>query len=237
MENSLIRTASQLTKSSSLDDFMRETETVFLLIDTSGSMNGPIDPREPKRRIDGLREVVAEIKGTGHVPMIAFGGPWDGEVRFVDAVPEPAGGTPLHAAIPYAKQYGATRLVIVSDGMPDLKSQSLDAARQFGGRIDIVYVGDVKDGEGGLAFLESLAKLAGGTHHVGSLGDVKLLSRTVIGLLGGDVAEQKPVISGPGFTAEPSENFEEVDEEEKDDDDDDSEDDDSEDDDDHEDED
>lgn len=183
----------------------RDEETVFLLADTSGSMYAHLSPKPgapadaaPQRAIDVLREVVKTVRGDSDLPIIAFGGPYDCEVRFVDVIPEPDGGTPLHAAIALAKQYGATRLVVISDGVPDLKEQSLDNARAFGGQIDVVYVGE--EGSGGSVFLNALASATGGKRLQGDLRDPKLLTSTVIGLLDGDV-EEPTIIQGEGFTA------------------------------------
>lgn len=178
----------------SLKAMARDAECVMLLIDCSGSMDGRM--RNGKRRIDGLREVVNTIKVSGHVPMIAFGGPYDAQVRFVDGVPEPDGGTPLHLAIPFAKEYGATRLVVISDGIPDLQQQSLDEAKKFGGRIDVAFVGNA--GDGGETFLAELARVSGGTQFTGDLGDPKKLSASVIGLLEGEV---EAPIQGEGFAS------------------------------------
>src|SRR5262249_55597686 len=143
-----------------LSDLVKATEVIMLLVDTSGSMaeyvdkaaqqrymdavfargfnDNPVDARQfGGRSIDKLREAVQQIQSSASepIPMIAFGGPFDAQVRFVDVVPEPDGGTPLHLAIPLAKEYGATRLVVVSDGSPDLRDQSMEEARRFGGRI------------------------------------------------------------------------------------------------------
>jgi len=202
MSNALTRLENSLatTGKSAIDDLLKQSEVVMLLIDTSGSMEGMMS--NGKSRIDGLREVVRDIRGAGDVPMVAFGGPYDAQVRFVDAVPPPDGGTPLHIAIPFAKQYAATRLVVISDGMPDLTTQSLDEAKAFGGKIDVVYVGN--PGEGGSVFLDELARITGGKRFEGSLTDTKALSGAVIGLLEGDVAESHAPIQGPGFTAEES---------------------------------
>ena len=182
----------------SLKSLVKATaENVMLLIDTSGSMSDRIVGGGSK--IEGLRTSVKEIgpKENG-VPMIAFGGPYDAQVRFVDAVPDPDGGTPLHVAIPYAKEYGATRLVVVSDGQPDLSEECLLQAKTFGGQIDVVYVGN--PGDHGSAFLDELAHLTGGKRHEGNLGDTKKLTGTIIGLLEGEVEERAP-IQGAGFTA------------------------------------
>lgn len=182
-----------------LSDLAKASEVVMLLIDTSGSMVANVR-KSGKRRIDALRTVVEQLQSRGHVPMIAFGGPYDAQVRFVDRVPEPDGGTPLAIAIPFAKQYGANRLVVVSDGMPDDPNGSLDAARQFDGRIDVVFIGD--PGDGGDDFLDRLAKLTGGTRLQGDLSETGKLAGAIIGLLEGDVAPKRAPIQGNGFTAD-----------------------------------
>jgi hypothetical protein len=202
-DQSLVRT--QLEASAelgSLSSLVKASEVVMLLIDTSGSMTTVMD--NGKSRINGLREVVAEILSVGHVPMIAFGGPFDAQVRFVDAVPDPDGGTPLHLAIPFAKQYGASRLVVISDGMPDLKDQCFEEARAFGGRIDIVFVGGGGYRDGGETFMLELARLTGGTSMAGNLGEVKQLSGRIIGLLEGPKEDKAP-IQGAGFAVVESE--------------------------------
>lgn len=220
MTNELVRTNLETSLESSLKDLAREAEVVMLLIDCSGSMEALL--RNGKRRIDGLREVVAGIKGAGSVPMIAFGGPFDAQVRFVDNVPEPDGGTPLHIAIPYAKEYGATRLVVISDGLPDLPDQCNIEATNFGGKIDVAFVGN--PGEEGAFFLEQLATLTGGTQFTGDLTDPKTLTAGIIGFLEGDVEPEAAPLQGAGFTVaeeadEPEEDDDEEDDEEDDDDD------------------
>lgn len=200
--NALARLAASMatteSKKSNVDQFLGASEDVMLLLDTSGSMSSPINYNEPKTRIEGLREAVVEIKQSGSCPMIAFGGPYGGEVRFVDDVPNPSGGTPMAQAIELAKTYGATRVVIISDGAPDHKPTTLEAARAFGGRIDVVFIGTVNDYEDGKSFLEQLAAMSGGRT---SIADFKQLAGKVIGLLAGDVEERTP-IQGEGFSAE-----------------------------------
>lgn len=194
MTQDLVRRALEESLETGLKGLAREAETVMLLIDTSGSMLGSVGM---KRRIDVLREVVASINPLP--PMIAFGGPYDAQVRFVDVVPEPDGGTPLHDAIPLAKSYGATRLVVISDGMPDLRDQCLIEARSFNGKIDVVFIGT--EGDSGSVFLAELARITGGSRKEAGniLGDTKSLTSMVVGLLEGEV-EQRAPIQGAGFT-------------------------------------
>ncbi len=191
-----------------LEGLVRDAEVVMFLIDTSGSMCG-----EP---IDNLRKVVREVNPQGNgVSMIAFGGPYDAEVRFVDSVPDAAGGTPLDVAIPYAKEYGATRLVVVSDGMPNLREETLRAARDFGGRIDVVYVG--VGGDMGSQFLEELAHITGGKRTEGDISDPKQIAGKVMLALEGEVEPAHVPLQGAGFATVAAPD---VDDEEGDDDDD-----------------
>jgi hypothetical protein len=182
-----------------LKEYARDVDNVMLLIDTSSSMNAHLRDEQhnslPTRRIDALREVVNLIRVQGDVPMIAFGGPIDASVRFVSDVPEPAGGTPLAQAIMLAKEYAATRIVVISDGAPDSAPAALEAARAFAGRIDVSYVGNPNDV--GEKFLEQLAQASGGSAFTGDLRDPKQLSRGVVGLLAGEV---ETPIQGEGFT-------------------------------------
>lgn len=185
---------------SNLKEFARDVDNVMLLIDTSSSMGICLRDENHNvtttRRIDALREVVNMIRVSGDVPMIAFGGPIDATVRFVSDVPEPAGGTPLAQAILLAKEYGATRVVVISDGAPDNVNDAMEAARAFGGRVDVSYVGNPRDH--GETFLKALAAAAGGTQFTGDLRDTKQLSRGIVGLLNGEVEE--PLLQGEGFT-------------------------------------
>lgn len=207
-----------------LGDLVKASEVVMLAIDTSGSMASAANAKESakqkaaaiagwvngwsdgpnthyQRRIDCLRIVVTGILNTGHVPMIAFGGPYDAQVRFVDVVPEPDGGTPMHAAIALAKSYGANRLVVISDGAPDLPGECRIEAQGFGGRIDCVYIGEENDG--GHVFLKDLAQLTGGTCTVDDIGETLKLTSKIIGLLEGGTPSRGP-ITGPGFSVEES---------------------------------
>ena len=213
-----------------LSELMKATEDVMLLVDVSGSMAAEIEPvkqypgephRQGKRCIDALREVVNDLKSQSNepIPMIAFGLSDMSSVNFVHDIPEPGGGTPLAAALDLAREYGANRVVVISDGIPDDQNAAMEAARRFAGRIDVVFVG--VPGDHGSIFLDELARKSGGKRFEGSLKDVKAITSMVIGLLEGDVAPQRGPIQGEGFSVadEPAEV--EDDEEDEDDDDDD----------------
>lgn len=179
----------QLNKSlekKSLSDLVRaRKQRSLLLVDVSGSMGDTI--RAGGRKIDALRTVVKTLRETHPVPVAAFG--FDGykrsaTVMMVDVVPEPEGGTPLHTAIDFGKDKGATHLVLVTDGIPDSETMAFEAAAQFGGKIDVFYIGDGNDC--GAKFTKELARRTGGQANVTDLGDTssqKKLTAAIAGLL------------------------------------------------------
>lgn len=186
--------AAALNKSLSvatLDDLVRvrTSEVRFLVCDCSSSMMTPM--RNDRRRIDGLKEVVRQVKEKTSVRIVVFDG---NGARLVDnAVSEPYGGTPLHEGLRMAKIHGASSCVVISDGEPDSETRAMEAAREFGGRIDVVFVGS--EGEYGRVFLRRLAESTGGTESEGDLANVGETSRGIVGLLGAGADEQKSVIN------------------------------------------
>lgn len=210
-EKGLMRVAQKSLAVKSLRDLVRarSSENGVLLIDTSISMGAFM--RNGKSRIEGLREVVAGLQAKRPTPMIAFGSApvplaesaearemqdresvlsrRFGTVGVVTEVPDAkGGGTPLTEGIDHARELGYGRAVVISDGGPNDRSSAMEAARNFGGQIDVIFVGDPEDG--GSIFLEELAKVTGGTRFEGDLSDVKELTGAVIGLLNGEALEQ-----------------------------------------------
>lgn len=184
MANELTVTAAveKLNKSmqrSSLDELVAaKTRRSLLLLDVSGSMVQTI--ASGKRKIDALREVATSLRETHPVPMVAFGGR---QVSVIDTdIPEPAGGTPMHDAITFAKREGATHAVLITDGVPGSQSRTLDAALAFRGPIDVFYIGDGSDE--GAHFAQRLATLTGGTCNLTDLGKPKELAGKITLLLG-----------------------------------------------------
>jgi hypothetical protein len=201
-ENKLMKVLGKSLSLDSLDDLVRvrSNENSVLLIDVSGSMGAFM--RNGKTRINGLREVVAGIQSKRTTQMIAFGlNPGasldptgleprsaQGEVDFVNEVPDAQNTTPLAEGIDFARVNGFGRAVVISDGAPNDRNKALDAARNFGGRVDVIFVGD--PGEPGSLFLEQLASATGGQRFEGDLSDVKEITGAVIGLLNGEVLEE-----------------------------------------------
>lgn len=198
MSNEMIRKqVEESLESNSLKALARENETVFLLVDTSSSMfaaDVPFTGGTTRSRIDALRDVVKNVRTDNTLPMIAFGG---GGVMFVNDVPDPEGGTPMHRALMLAKEYGATRVVVLSDGVPDLPDECLEQARQLG-QVDVIYIGG--DNAYGMKFMEQMAAASGGKVLKGDLGNIKELTSHVIAFLDGEV-EEPMIIRGEGFTA------------------------------------
>jgi Mg-chelatase subunit ChlD len=178
-DNALVKTLEKSLQIGSLKDLVRvrQSENILLLLDCSGSMADHLT--NGQRRIDGLRDAVRGIQSEKELKMVQFGVGF--EPSFISSVPNPSGGTPLHSAISFAKNNGAGRAIVISDGIPDNRQWALDAADTFGGRIDVVFVGN--PGEAGEAFLKDLAARTGGESFTGDLTAPKLLASAVIGLL------------------------------------------------------
>jgi len=190
---SLIRAAEKTLEVKSLKDLVRvrTNENAVLLVDVSGSMGAGM--RNGKTRIQGLREVVAGIQSKRPTTMVAFGlsgHPLEpmASVGFVTEIPEAQGGTPLAEAIHFARGAGFGRAVVISDGGPNDPRAAMEAAKVFGGRIDVIFVGDA--GDPGSFFLDQLAQATGGSRFEGDLANVKEIQGAVVGLLNGATLEQ-----------------------------------------------
>lgn len=181
MANELVKKLEKSLAVGSLADLVRvrQSESIWLALDTSGSMGDYI--RGGKRRIEGLRQTVHNIQAEKRMPMLQFGNGHEPSVITNESIPDPSGGTPMHLAIDLAKAQRAGRVIIISDGMPDSQSMTMEAAGRFGGRIDVVFVGN--PGEPGERFLRELAESTGGESFTGDLSEPKRLSQAVIGLL------------------------------------------------------
>lgn len=196
-EKSLMRMAGKSIEVKSLRDLVRvrTSENPILLLDLSGSM--AMSLRNGKSRQQGLREVVTGLQAKRSTPMIGFG--MDSRVTefervgqlvgFITEVPDTLGpSTPLAEAIDMARENGYAKAVVISDGVPDDKHRAMDAARRFGGRIDVIFVGN--PGEPGSLFLDELASATGGRRFEGDLADVKEITGAVVGLLNGETMEE-----------------------------------------------
>lgn len=225
MSNELMKMLDRTMSVTSLKDLvrMKDNEKVFILVDCSGSMDAMM--QNMKRRIDGLREVVQQLRSQGQsFPLVAFGpASHDFQVAyFTETIPEPGGSTPLHVALDLARMHGAGRAIVISDGWPDLQHEALEAAKRLG-RVDVIYVGnpgtwDFEDP--GSAFLNALAQATGGQRYEGNLAEVKQLTGMIKGLLAGEVLVPVEMDEGDDDLEEEEEEEEEDDDEEDDDEDD-----------------
>ena len=123
------------------------TEKSCLLLDVSGSMDDPAEPGV--RKITALRSVVAGLSAPA---IFAFSRRCRRVTR--ETIPNPDGGTALHIALAHVRARGMTRVVLVTDGLPDDEQAALDQAR--GLALEICYVGPAPQPE----FLSRLAAAA-----------------------------------------------------------------------------
>lgn len=166
----------------------RRNRKSFMLLDYSGSMGDPLDGKWSitsfTRKADALQAIVKGLNDQGiNLPMVGFGGfATHGGIKFVTAVPEPEGMTPLAEGIEFCTREHAEHLIVISDGEPDDKRAALKAGEDFGGPIDVFYVGP--DGGPGAAFLALLCNTTGGQYAPADLAETKQLETKIRGLLG-----------------------------------------------------
>lgn len=178
---SLVQKLNQSLRVGSLTDLIRvrQNENVLLLLDCSGSMDSRI--ANGQTRSAALGDTVRGIQSEKELKMAQFGSGHEPSFVTMNAIPPPCGGTPLHLAIDFGKSNGHARLIVISDGCPDSEHAALEAANRFGGRIDVVFIGN--KGERGEAFLLSLARTTGGESFTGDLTNPKQLAGKIVGLL------------------------------------------------------
>jgi Mg-chelatase subunit ChlD len=162
----------------SLADLVRSRRRSMMLVDTSGSMNEFTKTRQTK--IDALRQTVATIRQSHPVPVAEF----NSITQLIEGeyIPNPRGGTQAAKAINFCRAQGATHIVMVTDGQPHDRYEALDAARAFGGPIDVFYIGGA--GDYGADFCRELARITGGTCNITDMTAPKELAGNVTKLLG-----------------------------------------------------
>lgn len=153
----------------------RAGKAVFLLLDCSGSMGEYCEPSRPK--ITALRELVSSLREQGltFTQVVFPGHGWGAEIT--TNIPNPDGGTPLHAALDVANVEDARHIVLISDGMPDNEQNVTDLAqviKKKGVKIDVFYVGPYP--HPGEKFLRSLASMTGGQMQTTSLKGSSMLA-------------------------------------------------------------
>lgn len=173
LKASLVKTGGGLSK---LVAARKAAVTTMLLIDCSYSMNDPTGYYGGPSKMDALRRIVGELRRDGMTTqMVGFGISRGAEsVGFIESVPDALGGTPLTEAILFAQHYGAGHLVVISDGQPNDPHTAMAAAQQFGGAIDVFFVGPKHDP--GEQFLTQLAQATSGKCQQVSLSQPKALT-------------------------------------------------------------
>jgi uncharacterized protein with von Willebrand factor type A (vWA) domain len=135
---------------------------VAVLIDQSGSMSVQ-DAPGGKSRFDAAD---AELIGLqkqhyGKVAVISF----SNRVQFCPGgLPNrEGGGTDMAAALDFGRTFdGVSKVVLISDGLPDSGEAALRAAHRYRHPIHTIYIGPEDDRDGGRLFLAQLAAATGG---------------------------------------------------------------------------
>ena len=135
---------------------------VMTIVDTSGSMHIKDAPGGRTRYQAACDELAAiQSSNPGKIGVIAF----SSTAQFCPGgVPLDFGGsTNMAGALRFAKVADnlGIKLILISDGEPDNRKDTLDVARTFKSHIDTIYIGSERDGSG-RRFLEELAAATGG---------------------------------------------------------------------------
>ena len=136
---------------------------VLILLDMSGSMSSH-DAPGGKSREQVAEEDVIRLQAThkGKIALFCFA---DYAIFAPGGVPLNCGGlTDMAAALRYiqAADNCGSKIILISDGMPNDADATLAIAREFKNHIDTLFCGPESDVEGGRAFLEKLAAITGG---------------------------------------------------------------------------
>lgn len=136
---------------------------VVILVDTSGSMSAS-DSRDGQSRYDVACAELRALQGSlpGKIAVLSF----SEHVHFCPTgLPIYQGSTTdMAKALQFAKVADGIpgmRFILISDGEPDSRRESLAAAKSYQNRIDVIYVGN-ESIPTGRVFLENLSASTGG---------------------------------------------------------------------------
>ena len=104
-----------------------------LLLDVSYSMNAPVDG--DKRKIDALREVVADL----HSAEALYWFSSDFGSCTKDTIPNPMGGTNLSGLLKHIKEKGYKSCIVLTDG--DISDKAETLRTKEGLNIKVMYIG------------------------------------------------------------------------------------------------
>jgi hypothetical protein len=131
----------------------QDTAYEVWLIDVSGSMQGS--------RIELMRQAVSKWQQRApHVRLLAFATEVR-EIKSLEDVGEPRGGTNLHLALDRAAELSPGKVVVFTDGEPSDEQACFAAAGRIPGIVDTVFCGDADD-RSAIAFCDKLARDNGG---------------------------------------------------------------------------
>lgn len=134
----------------------------IVIVDTSGSMADQ-DLADGKTRYERACDELAALQNNlpGKIAVLSFS---NSTVFCPSGVPfRFGGGTDLAGALRFAKvaDVDGMRFIVISDGQPDDETATLNVARTYKNRIDVVYVGSEISPTGRI-FLDKLASISGG---------------------------------------------------------------------------
>lgn len=137
----------------------------LVLADISSSMD--LRTSFGMSRIDCLRKALTPYKGRVHV--VAF----NNSVMECDPdmLPAAYGGTSMHKALDRAAELLPRKVLLMSDGEPDLKTATIEAAKVLAKdcNIDTLFIGDPND-EGAKDLMRQIAEIGGGSYSEFDLG-------------------------------------------------------------------
>jgi hypothetical protein len=120
---------------------------VAILLDVSGSMRQTVGRTE---KIDILRVV---MKGKDMKNVYAF----SGLCQKISYIPDPHGSTNLINAL---DTVDSQHIIMISDGIADDSSESIEHAVRLKKQIDVLYIGE--GGDAGEQFMKTLSERTGG---------------------------------------------------------------------------
>lgn len=135
---------------------------VVILVDTSGSMSSP-DGRGGMTRYDTACAELADLQTSlpGKLAVFSFSDTTEfcpgGVPTFLQS------GTDMLRALHKVKPFDlpGMRFILISDGEPDQPAQTMELARTFKNKIDVIYVGP-ETRAAGREYLQKLAAATGG---------------------------------------------------------------------------
>lgn len=170
LQNLIARAAGLPARTGIVDQFRARHERTHgdkvILADVSGSMREPV--WGAKRKIDLLREAVADVIAENRCRLVTFGN----SAAECDpaAISEPEGGTRLDLGLGAVARLQPRATLVISDGRPDKADLALAAADTVTGVMHVLYVGPDSDANV-IAFMDLLARRGAGRYRHADIRD------------------------------------------------------------------